>query len=104
MPPFQRLEHLPVLAEIHIVGNLGGVVDVHDVHGVLLVVFKLALVDKLFITAMPKPNLQAARSAEPSCKTKMRLTNSAIEPSVASAASRCGECPTAGIIVTSTGQ
>ena len=34
MPAFQRLEHLPVLAEIHVVGNLGRVVDVHDVHGV----------------------------------------------------------------------
>src|ERR1700687_2095841 len=37
MPAFQRLEHLPILAEIHVVGNLGGVIDVHDVHGVLLV-------------------------------------------------------------------
>src|SRR6267142_821662 len=36
MPAFQRLEHLPILAEIHVVGNLGGVIDVHDVHGVLL--------------------------------------------------------------------
>ena len=31
MPALQRLEHLPILAEIHVVGNLGGVVDVHDV-------------------------------------------------------------------------
>ncbi len=38
MPAFQRLEHLPILAEIHVVGNLGAVIDVHDVHGVLLVV------------------------------------------------------------------
>ena len=33
MPALQRLEHLPILGEIHVVGNLGGVVDVHDVHG-----------------------------------------------------------------------
>src|SRR5260370_1841299 len=37
MAAFQRLEPLPILAEIHVVGNLGAVVDVHDVHGVLLV-------------------------------------------------------------------
>jgi hypothetical protein len=37
MPAFQRFEHLPILAEIHVVGNLGAVIDVHDVHGVLLV-------------------------------------------------------------------
>src|ERR1700730_4362585 len=36
MPAFQRLEPLPILAEIHVVGNLGAVIDVHDVHGVLL--------------------------------------------------------------------
>ena len=36
MPALQRLEHLTVLAEIHVVGNLGRVIDVHDVHGVLL--------------------------------------------------------------------
>src|SRR2546430_8950724 len=39
MPALQRLQHLAILAEIHVVGNLGGVIDVHDVdvHGVLLV-------------------------------------------------------------------
>src|ERR1700694_2937872 len=31
MPAFQRLEHLPILAEIHVVGNLGRVIDIHDV-------------------------------------------------------------------------
>jgi hypothetical protein len=38
VPAFKRLEHLPVLAEIHVVGNLGRVIDVHgvDVHGGLL--------------------------------------------------------------------
>ncbi len=36
MPAFEGFEHLPIIAEIHVVGNLGGVVDVHDVHGVLL--------------------------------------------------------------------
>src|ERR1700688_3866067 len=33
MPAFEGFEHLPILAEIHVVGNLGGVIDVHDVHG-----------------------------------------------------------------------
>jgi hypothetical protein len=33
MPSLQRLEHLAVLREVHIVGNLGRVIDVHDVHG-----------------------------------------------------------------------
>src|SRR5258708_17394399 len=37
MPAFERFEHLAILAQIHVVGNLGGVIDVHDVHGVLLV-------------------------------------------------------------------
>src|SRR5258708_32363397 len=37
MPAFKRFEHLAILAQIHVVGNLGGVIDVHDVHGVLLV-------------------------------------------------------------------
>ena len=32
VPAFQRLEHLPILAEIHVVGNLGRVIDIHDVH------------------------------------------------------------------------
>src|SRR3981189_2151075 len=38
MPAFQRFEHLPILAEIHVVGNFGAVIDLHDVHvhGVLL--------------------------------------------------------------------
>src|SRR5262249_24893789 len=38
MPAFQRLEHLAILGKIHVVGNLGAVIDVHDVdvHGVLL--------------------------------------------------------------------
>jgi hypothetical protein len=33
MPALQRLQHLAVFGEIHVVGNLGRVVDVHDVHG-----------------------------------------------------------------------
>ena len=33
MPALQRLQHLAILAEIHVVGNLGRVIDVHDVHG-----------------------------------------------------------------------
>ena len=36
MPALQRFQHLAVFGEIHVVGNLGRVVDVHDVHGVLL--------------------------------------------------------------------
>jgi hypothetical protein len=36
MPAFQRFQHLPILGKIHVVGNLGRVVDIHDVHGVLL--------------------------------------------------------------------
>ena len=38
MPALQRLEHLAILGKIHVVGNLGAVVDIHDVdvHGVLL--------------------------------------------------------------------
>ena len=35
MPALQRLQHLAIRGQIHVVGNLGGVVDVHDVdvHG-----------------------------------------------------------------------
>src|SRR4030095_15378923 len=33
MPSLQRLEHLAVLGEVHVVGDLGRVIDVHDVHG-----------------------------------------------------------------------
>ena len=35
MPALQRLQHLAILGEIHVVGNLGRVIDVHDVdvHG-----------------------------------------------------------------------
>ena len=36
MPALQRLQHLAIFAEIDVVGDLGGVVDVHEVHGVLL--------------------------------------------------------------------
>src|SRR5580698_4585302 len=33
MPAFEGLQHLTILAEIHVVRNLGGVIDVHVVHG-----------------------------------------------------------------------
>jgi len=36
MPALQRFEHLAVLAEVHVVGDLGRVIDVHVIHGVLL--------------------------------------------------------------------
>ena len=32
MPAFERFEHLAILGQIHVVRNLGGVIDVHDVH------------------------------------------------------------------------
>ncbi len=32
MPSLQRLEHLAILGQIHVVRNLGAVVDIHDVH------------------------------------------------------------------------
>jgi len=32
VPALERLEHLPVLTEIHVVGNLGRIIDIHDVH------------------------------------------------------------------------
>ena len=47
---------------------------------------------------------QAARPSELSCKNRIRLANSAMESRVTCGASRCGECPAPGIIVTSTGQ
>src|SRR6266850_1399861 len=36
MPALERLQHLAVLAEIHVVGDFGAVVDIHEIHGVLL--------------------------------------------------------------------
>jgi hypothetical protein len=44
VPAFEGFEHLAVRREIHVVRNLGGVVDVHDVHvhGALLGPFSLS--------------------------------------------------------------
>src|ERR1700716_224938 len=51
-----------------------------------------------------RPALYAACPRESSWVYKMRLANSEIALSVVSGASRCGECPAPGMIVTSTGQ
>ena len=78
MPAFQRLEHLPILGEIHVVGNLGGVVDVHDVHGVLLVRSRV-------------PDAGAARSGAP--QSRDPFSNDPFGSRFCSASQECRAAP-----------